>query len=79
VNGLRHGKGVYTQANTGSVYEGEFREDRMHGRGTFSWPNGVKYVGEFSEGEKSGRGKETHSDGHVIEGEWKRGRLVTKA
>ena len=35
------------------VYEGEFRDDRMHGKGTCSYDNG-SYTGEYFEGKMNG-------------------------
>lgn len=34
-----HGKGEY-QWSDGSVYKGDFQENKMHGHGIFKWPNG---------------------------------------
>lgn len=34
----------------GSVYEGQWLKDVMHGRGKFIWPNGDIYEGEFEDG-----------------------------
>ena len=30
----------------GSTYVGEWKDNKMHGSGTYTWPNGVKYIGE---------------------------------
>jgi hypothetical protein len=41
---------------SGEKYEGEFRDDKMHGRGTDTLPNGQKYVGEFRDNKRNGQG-----------------------
>ena len=32
------------------MYQGEFKDDKQHGQGTFIWKNGAKRVGEFRKG-----------------------------
>jgi hypothetical protein len=32
------------------MYQGEFKDDKQHGQGTFTWKNGAKRVGEFRKG-----------------------------
>ena len=36
----------------GKKYEGEWKDDKKHGQGTETYPNGSKYVGEFKNGKK---------------------------
>ncbi len=31
----------------GTIYNGEYENDKMHGEGTYLFPDGAKYVGEF--------------------------------
>jgi len=38
----------------GSKYAGEWKDNKMHGHGTLTWPNGVKYVGTFEAGRATG-------------------------
>ena len=41
---MRHGRGVYIDgASEDQVYEGEWFEDAMQGRGTFRYASGAKY------------------------------------
>jgi len=42
--------------HNGDVYEGEFSEDKMHGKGVFEYAAGdlSKSIGEWKEGEKCG-------------------------
>lgn len=41
---MLHGFGVLSDSATGTVYEGEFREDMRDGRAVFTYPGG-KYEG----------------------------------
>jgi hypothetical protein len=38
----------------GSKYKGSIVKGKMHGSGTYTWPNGDQYVGEFIENRASG-------------------------
>ena len=63
--------GTYTFAS-GSKYVGEYRNDKKHGQGTYTWgpPSknaGDKYVGEWRNGEKHGQGTYTYADGRIKE------------
>ena len=58
----------------GSVYVGEVKDGKRHGRGTFTNPDGRKYEGEWKDGEYHGRGTMTLPDGEKYEGEWKDGK-----
>ncbi len=50
------------------------KNDKPHGHGTYTWPNGEKYVGEWLEDEMNGYGTATGKDfkyiGEFIKGEW---------
>jgi hypothetical protein len=37
----------------------------MHGKGTFSWPDGRKYEGEYINDKKHGFGTFTFKDGRI--------------
>ncbi|KAI9093743.1 hypothetical protein DFS34DRAFT_256569 [Phlyctochytrium arcticum] len=41
-DGLKHGKGIYTYAQTGAVYEGEWVKDLRNGLGTYSLPKPIE-------------------------------------
>lgn len=69
-NGLRSGSGTYRYP-TGSVYEGEWKDDKKEGRGTSSVADGNVYVGEYKNGVREGHGTYYYEDGHVYIGEWK--------
>ena len=49
-HGTKNRKGTYTWSDC-SKYKGEWRDDKMHGRGTMFYTNGnKKYVGEWQNG-----------------------------
>jgi hypothetical protein len=52
-------------------YEGEFRRNKQHGQGTFTFANGDRYVGEFREDRANGHGIFTFSAGHKYVGQFK--------
>ncbi len=54
VNGLRHGKGVYTNSKEGVVYEGEWKNGLRHGKGVLKYRNGSVYEGDWERGMKWG-------------------------
>jgi hypothetical protein len=49
----------------GSKYKGSIVNGKMHGSGTYTWPNGDQYVGEFIENRASG-GWLYKSDGRTV-------------
>ena len=54
---------------------GEFGNDKYHGQGNYTWPDGNKYVGEFKNGKKTGQGTHTFADGSKWIGAWENGDL----
>ena len=70
-NGLRDGSGI-SELN-GYKYNGEWKEDLLHGQGKFIFKSGDVYEGEFKDGKYNGQGKYISKDGDVYEGEWKDG------
>ena len=42
----------------------------MHGRGTYTWANGMRYEGDYVEDVKEGNGVFDWPDGRRYEGEW---------
>jgi hypothetical protein len=34
----------------GSKFVGEWKNNKIDGQGTFTWPDGSKYAGEFKDG-----------------------------
>ena len=63
-----HGHGVYWYADGGGVsdlcerylssvvYDGLWQDGKMHGQGTYVFPNGNRYEGEWQNDVKSGYG-----------------------
>jgi hypothetical protein len=41
----------------GDTYEGDWKDGKYYGNGTFLWKDGKKYVGEFKNGLRHGYGK----------------------
>jgi len=61
---------------SGSVYEGDFINNKRHGHGTYIYGEGTewrgdKYIGEYKDGKKNGHGTYTFSDGDKYIGEFK--------
>ena len=46
---MREGTGVNIE-NNGDTYNGQFKDDKMNGRGVLSWADGGSYDGEWKEG-----------------------------
>lgn len=61
--------GVLTYKD-GRRYEGEYKLDKMHGRGVYVWAEGARYEGEYREDKKNGRGVQTWPSGARYEGEY---------
>jgi hypothetical protein len=55
----------------GSVYDGQWENDKMHGRGIFISSNRDKYEGTFVYGLKEGHGIMQYINGNVYNGQWK--------
>ena len=51
-------------------YEGEWKEGRMHGKGTLVNPDGSIYTGEFVNDSKVGYGEFLYADGKKYVGKW---------
>jgi hypothetical protein len=62
----------------GAVYEGEWKADDRHGRGTMRYADGDVYEGEWKADAHEGRGSLRSADGSVLhKGMWKAGESVT--
>jgi len=47
-------------------YVSEFKGDRHHGHGSYTYPDGSKYVGHFRNDMRYGNGTLYDSDGNII-------------
>lgn len=50
VDGQFHGYGKYYFADSGKLYEGEFKNNNMDGKGVIIWPDESRYEGDFAAG-----------------------------
>ena len=64
-----------TRATTGMVYDGEWKNGKMHGKGVFTYSDEDTYDGEWKYGVEHGKGVRTYSDGDTYDGEWKYGMM----
>ena len=67
-NGMREGRGTITWPD-GSMYVGQWQNDRKHGRGIQTEVDGSQYDGMFQNGYKHGMGA-TIEDGVRQKGKW---------
>ena len=58
-------------SNFHSTYEGQFKDARFNGQGTFVFSNGGKYVGEWKNDRLEGKGTLNYANGDKYVGEWK--------
>ena len=73
-NGQRYGMGYESFGTGGAAYEGMFKNDVRHGRGTLVNSNGTRYEGGFQNGEKHGHGMQFGADGRkTSEGQFRQG------
>lgn len=57
------------------IYEGEWKNGKMEGKGTFYWKEKAKHVGEFKNNEINGYGTKTTENGITYTGFWENGKL----
>lgn len=60
----------YSKKLTGISMKGHLNNDRMHGRGKYTWSDGRSYDGEYKNGMKHGYGKLVWPGGETYEGYW---------
>jgi len=51
-------------------------DDKKHGEGEFTWPDGRKYKGQWENGKQHGKGTYIDSKGVEKHGEWLEGKRV---
>ena len=76
-----NGFGTYTYGHNtkwaGYKYEGEFKDNKRHGQGTFIFANGIKQVGKFENDFLNGFGISYDKNGTILkEGIWKDGKFL---
>lgn len=64
----RQGPGVYCEKKTGSVYEGDWKDNMRHGVGVLTFASGLEYSGEFFKDSIHGQGTITLIDASVYTG-----------
>jgi len=78
VDGKGSGEGrevlISSEGDTVYVYEGNLRDGKPHGRGTYTQPDGFRYAGEWRDGKVHGHGTFTWANGHRYEGEVRDGK-----
>ncbi len=70
-NGKRDGVGILVVLNRkyyGDSYTGSFKENLMHGSGTYKFRNGDIYIGSFRDGRRNGTGTLVYKNGDKYEG-----------
>jgi len=60
-----------TFSASGWKYVGEWKDNKKHGQGTYTYAGGDKYVGEFRDDKYHGQGTYTSADGHKYVGEFR--------
>ena len=60
----------------GAIYEGNWLNGQMHGKGRFSYPDSSVYFGYFKMGLKDGLGKLEFASGNSEIGKWEAGIFV---
>ena len=59
----------------GDKYDGEWKDDKKHGQGTYTFADGAKYVGEWKDDKYHGKGTFSFADGRKDVGEWENDEL----
>ena len=60
--------------NNGNIYEGEFKDNIIYGKGSFIMKNGDVYTGNFINGLINGKGTFINKKGEKYEGYFKNGK-----
>ena len=68
IDGNWNGYGVHIRK--GDKYEGDFANDKRHGKGKYTYANGNKYEGDWVNGDQHGKGTFIWADGDKYEGDY---------
>jgi hypothetical protein len=71
----RSGTGVHITTD-GTMYEGEWSQDRMNGQGTLTHPSGAKYEGNFVKNQFHGSGTYTWPNNSSYTGQFNENRYL---
>ena len=69
------GNVIFPRQNSKKSYQGEWKDGKMHGIGTFKWRDDSEYEGSYVNGQKEGYGKYLWPDGSTYEGNWVENRI----
>ncbi|CAI2735157.1 unnamed protein product [Schistosoma spindalis] len=75
---MLHGHGEFHWDETGLVYIGDFKENKITGCGKIIWPNKSEYIGDVVDGIRHGFGTYIDSNGLQYTGQWKNGKKQGK-
>lgn len=67
----KHGNGKIEYIDTKEIYEGDFLENNITGKGIYIWGNGDKFSGDFYNGKMHGYGEYEWKDGNKYIGDYK--------
>ena len=66
-----------TETSASGKYVGEWQNDKWHGQGTYTFPDGEKYVGGFKDALYHGQGTLYAANGEVLQqGTWENHEFV---
>ena len=65
--------GVYNWSDQ-RVYRGDWKNNKMEGRGVFEWPDGRKYEGQYIDDKKEGQGMKKYKMSKEMVNEIKKNR-----
>jgi len=71
---MRHGEGEI-RYESGSMYAGQWEEDKRSGKGKFTFACGDVYEGEWKENKYDGRGKYSSADTDEYDGQWREDKM----
>lgn len=69
----RDGTGVWRLPD-GTVYVGQFKDEKRNGQGQITYPNGTRYFGTFKNDRPHGQGTLTLPDGRIAQGVFENGK-----